>query len=347
MSRMGYCRYCSLHTRKENSMKKCLIALFLLFSTVALAKTWEVNLRSCDGYGGFWFPNHNWTDKGEPWIKPLSQGESLEKYRETGVFFNYLYPTVDCPLDSFDPDFDSDWCVESNLNNHFDVRFTPTSSDNADLIKDSIYYFIGCSGKSHCDRDLLVEEVADANFVLNARGIVSFFSPKDDSIDWTFVGPPGIANVDTVNWESVGFAVPALDDFWRYGYSSKNGLYFVYKKNSDRFEFYALCNWDVLFVSDKLPIYLPDKKTRGYHALQCEFQDDGTLNFEKLPDVKTIPEDFCLTQSIPAIHLSRFKQKNNYVYRPFYKANGTPAKKNSSSIIIKNKQSKLQLKGEH
>jgi hypothetical protein len=334
-------------------MKKCLIALFLLFSTVALAKTWEVNLRSCDGYGGFWFPNHNWTDKGEPWIKPLSQGESLEKYRETGVFFNYLYPTVDCPLDSFDPDFDSDWCVESNLNNHFDVRFTPTSSDNVGLIKDSIFYFIGCSGKKNCDKDLSLDVVTDAVFVSNVRGFVSYFFPKGDSVNWDFFVPyvpPIIAEAKTntvVNRDSIGYTILAFDDFWGKEYSSKNGMYFVYKKISDKFEYYALCNWDVLLFPGQPHPYFFDDGNRRVRALQCEFQDDGTLNFDKLPDVKTIPEDFCSTQFIPTIRLSRFKQRNNYGNQSFYKVNGTPAFKNASNIIIKSKQSILQLKGEH
>ena len=73
-------------------MKKILIALFLLFGVVAFAKTWEANLRSCDGYWGFWFPNHNWTDKGEPWIKHFQEGKTLEDYNETGFSFNSEIP---------------------------------------------------------------------------------------------------------------------------------------------------------------------------------------------------------------------------------------------------------------
>ena len=85
----------------------------------------------------------------------------------------------------------------------------------------------------------------------------------------------------------------------------------------------------------------------GYYsyAIQCEFQDDGTLNFDKLPDAKMVPKNFCSTQSIPFIRSTRFKQKNNFMSLPIYKVNGTPATKGSSNIVIQNKQPKLYLKG--
>lgn len=282
-------------------MKKCLIALFLFFSTVALAKTWEVNLRSCDGYGGFWFPNHNWMDKGESWIKPFMKGESLEDYKETGISFNYEEPKVYCSLSDL---------VCPDVVNPFGMRWTPIPFDKGNYSKDSIYFFmINCGGDSavayDCKKNQSLEEFSVDDFTL------------EDIYKY---------NLD----ESLFFD---LRDVYNYLY----GIFFIYKKYDEKFEYNALCNIK----------WIPLNMGNYSYGIQCEFQDDGTLNFEKLPDVKTIPEDFCLTQSIPAIHLSRFKQKNNYVYRPFYKANGTPAKKNSSSIIIKNKQSKLQLKGEY
>ena len=329
-------------------MKKCLIVLILLFSTVALSKTWEAEWMACSANEGFWFPNHNWTDKGEPWIKPLLIGDSLENYNETGIFFSYLYPTVDCSLN---PEFDAVLCEEFNMDNDFDVRYTPTSSGKAGLIKDSIFYFIGCSGKKNCDKDLSLDVVTDAVFVSNVRGFVSYFFPKGDSVNWDFFVPyvpPEIAETKTntvVNRDSVGYTILAFDDFFGKRYSSKNGMYFVYKKISDKFEYYALCNWDALLFYVEPHPYLFDDGKRRYGALQCEFQDDGTLNFDKIPDAKAIPENFCSTQSIPSNRRYYFKQKDELASFPFYKVNGVPATKNSSNIVIQNKQPKLRLKG--
>lgn len=127
----------SHHTRKEISMKKCLIALFLLFGTVAFAKTWEANLRSCDGYGGFWFPNHNWTDKGEPWIKPFMKGKILEDYNEMGLSFNYDEPEGVCTPPP---------CL--TVENPIGLTYTPPASGKTMLLMDSVYFF-----ETNCEND--------------------------------------------------------------------------------------------------------------------------------------------------------------------------------------------------
>ena len=263
-------------------MKKCLIVLFLFFSTVALAKTWEANLQSCDGYGGFWFPNHNWTDKGEPWIKPFMDGESLENYKETGISFNYDLPGWSCKTNN---------CPA--LYNPFLVKWSSISSDKSGLHTDSIYFFV-------------------ENYKCEYSTIESF------SID-DFALKVNNGDENCFSLES-------------YYYDNLLGAYFVYKKYSDKFEYNALCQMKFYTVHYS-------------YEIQCEFQDDGTLNFYKLPDVKTIPEDFCSTQSIPSIRWNRFGYKNGFTDLPFYKVNGTPATKNSSNIVIQNKQPKLWLKG--
>lgn len=336
-------------------MKKMAI-LLLCLSAILWAKTWETDWMACSANEGFWFPNHNWTDKGEPWIKPLLIGDSLENYNETGIFFSYRHPTVDCLLNP-NPEFDIDLCEEYNMNNDFDVRYTPTSSDKAGLIKDSIFYFIGCSGRKKCDKDLSLDVVTDAVFVSNVRGLVSYFFPKGDSVNWDFFvpyippnpyAPPKNAETKTnnvVNRDSIGYPILAFDDFFGKRYSSKNGMYFVYKKISDKFEYYALCNWDVLLSSGEPHPYFFDDGIRRIRALQCEFQDDGTLNFDKIPNAKAIPENFCSTQSIPSNRRYYFKQKNELANFPFYKVNGIPTTKNSSNIVIQNKQPMLRLKG--
>ena len=276
-------------------MKKCLIALFLLFSTVVLAKTWEANLRSCDGYGGFWFPNHNWIDKGEPWIKPFVNGAYLGDYKEFGISFNYethgkresCYYTVE---------------------NIFGMEWTPFSSDKMTQSKDSVFFFMAnCRMDSTyvCERNMSLENFSINDFALN--------------------------DLEKYNLGNNQFFY--LNEF----YSRLTGLYFIYKKNSDKFEYNALCN----MVTQKLGC---DES----FAIQCEFQDDGTLNFDKIPDAKMVPEDFCSTLSIPSVRLNHLNQKNDGANVPLYKVNGSLASDGSSNTVIQNKkQPRLQLKGKH
>ncbi len=273
-------------------MKKCLITLFLLFSTVALAKTWEANLQSCDGYGGFWFPNHNWTDKGDPWIKPFLNGESLGDYKEYGLSFNYQNgpKRTDCNL---------------TVDNVFGMEWTPIISDKMNESRDSVYLFMpNCRRDSTyvCERKLSLESLLISDFEL--------------------------LDLDKYNLDNSHFFN------LRSSYDFFTGMYFIYRKNSGSFEYNALCNMVTLQLG-----------CDESYAIQCEFQDDGTLNFDKLPDAKTIPEDFCSTQSIPSVRWNRFKQKNILMNELFYRANGTPATKGSSNIIIQNNQPKLHLKG--
>ena len=90
-------------------------------------------------------------------------------------------------------------------------------------------------------------------------------------------------------------------------------------------------------------LYLND--VGDFYEVQCEFQDDGTLNFDKLPDVKNIPENFCSTHSIIINRSTRFKQKRNFANQLLYTVNGTPVFKGSSNIVIQSKRPMLQLKG--
>ena len=279
-------------------MKKCLIALFLLFSTVALAKTWEANLRICEGYGGFWFPNHNWTDKGEPWIKPFMNGELLEDYKETGISFNYDEPKGYCSRSDL---------VCPTVENLLGMKWTPIPLDKSNYPKDSIYFF-----QANCGEDsAIVHDCAN-------RQLLEKFSADD------FV----LEEIDKYNLDE-----PHFFDL-RNVYNYLKGMFFIYKKYSEKFEYNALCNM----------ITLKLERNESFE-IQCEFQDDGTQNFDKIPDAKTVPEDFCTTQSIPSIRSSGFKQKNDFMNLPFYKVNGVPATKGSSNIVIQNKQPKLRLKG--
>ena len=133
-------------------MKKYFIVLFLLFETVAFAKTWEENLGRCDGYWGFWFPNHNWTDKGEPWIKPFQEGNTLEDYNETGFSFNSKFPPGgNCDL---------------NVERPFGMVWKSISMDKVD----SVYLFeVNCewNGSAYvCDKELSLENLLIEDFYL-------------------------------------------------------------------------------------------------------------------------------------------------------------------------------------
>ena len=282
-------------------MKKILIMVFLLFGEAAFAKNWGANLRSCDRYGGFWFPNHNWTDKGEPWIKPLMKGNVLEDYMETGISFNYDEPKGYCSQSDL---------VCPTVENPLGMRWTPIPLDKRNYPKDSIYFF-----KANCG-----EDSAMVHDCVNRQSLEKF------SVDDFVLG-----EIDKYNLDEPHFF--DLRDVYNY----LTGMFFIYKKYSEKFEYNALCNMITLKLD----------RDESFE-IQCEFQDDGTLNFDKIPDVKTIPENFCSTQSIsPAFHTDRLKQKNNVANQPLYKANGTPTCKGSSNIIIQNKQPILQLKGEY
>lgn len=280
-------------------MKKYFIVLFLLFETVAFAKTWEENLGRCDGYWGFWFPNHNWTDKGEPWIKPFQEGNTLEDYNETGFSFNSKFPPGgNCDL---------------NVERPFGMVWKSISMDKVD----SVYLFeVNCewNGSAYvCDKELSLENLLIEDFYLLKK--------NDDKY-----------NLNYHNFYDL-YHFYEYHSYDSYGYLT--GLYFIYKKYSENFEYNALCNMLMNYMGC------------GYYsyAIQCEFQDDGTLNFDKLPDAKMVPENFCSMQPISSIRRNGFKQKKDFANFSFYKVNGTPDAKGSSNIVIRKKQSKLQLKG--
>lgn len=277
---------------QERRLKMKNIALLLLcLSAVLWGKTWEANLRSCDGYGGFWFPNHDWTDKGEPWIKPFVESKHLEDYGEMGISFDFFKQSY---LTAYNP---------------FEMWWTPNQSKKVNNPIDSVYFFVTNCGVDStqsyvCDKYLSLENLSmdDFDLIISKSYEQELDSPHEFS----------------------------LDDFYNY----ETGMYFVYKKYSDKFEYSALCNMTRYEKGD------------GYsYEIQCEFQDDGSLNFKKIPDAKTVPEDFCSTQSISTKRWNSFKQKKDFANQLLYNVNGSPASKNSSNIVIQNKQPMFQLKG--
>ena len=139
-------------------MRKFIIVLLLLLCTTVFAKTWEANLEWCgEEYGGFWFPDHKWTDKGEPWIKSFINGEELYDYKDFGISFNFESPYI---------------CVGCEMLNPFDIRYLALSKDSAVLMEDSIYFFIACDKKEkyeNCDKKLSIENLTIDDFALAKR----------------------------------------------------------------------------------------------------------------------------------------------------------------------------------
>jgi hypothetical protein len=101
----------------------------------------------------------------------------------------------------------------------------------------------------------------------------------------------------------------------------RKSLFFLYKKDSS---YYALCQIggpvDCLFY------------------LSCQFQDDGTTNFEKIPDVQGV--DFACPTSLPrpARRIpARLRESVPYL------VNGARSRGGASSVIIRNGQPEVKL----
>ena len=282
-------------------MKNLFIALLFVLSTVAFSKTWEANLEMCsvdnvEDVVGFWFPNHNWTDKGEPWIKPYKFGEDVWDYDENVISFNFEA---------------SYYCEGCDWENPFNIRYT-LPSDGETFDNDTVYFFMDClynsSGRKVGREELSLEDVLNRKF-MSAEIFIECST-------------------------NVGFSHD-IDGFYNKcndGYYWTTGIYFIYKKYSDKFEYNALCNIR--------------KMVFPFYDIQCVFQDDGTLNFEKIPDVRTIPNDSCEIKLTHSSKLTVPHLKSIFANTLMFKINGTPATKNSSNIVIQNKQPVLQLKGE-
>lgn len=101
-------------------------------------------------------------------------------------------------------------------------------------------------------------------------------------------------------------------------------LFMVYKKDSS---YYALC-------------LLGDFPSTCDFYLSCQFQDDGTTNFESIPNVeKIIFPAGCLVSIKP-----NQRSSINLPESIPYQINGSRSRDNASSIVIQNGQPKLKLK---
>ena len=105
-------------------------------------------------------------------------------------------------------------------------------------------------------------------------------------------------------------------------WQGRKSLFFLYKKD---LSYYALCQ-----VGGPVGCLF---------YLSCQFQDDGTTNFEKIPDVEGVPFYGCPTslprpaRRIPA----RFQESVPYL------VNGSRSRGGASSVIIRNGQPEVKL----
>lgn len=85
-----------------------------------------------------------------------------------------------------------------------------------------------------------------------------------------------------------------------------------------------------------------------YYQIGCIYRNDGSLNFDSLPDPMKLNriEDCPESGGSSLQPMIRGLKKQNELEQ-LYKVNGTPVSKGSSNIVFQNKQSKLQLKGKH
>lgn len=83
-----------------------------------------------------------------------------------------------------------------------------------------------------------------------------------------------------------------------------------------------------------------------YYQIGCIYRNDGSLNFDSLPDPMKLNriEDCPESGGSSLQPMIRGLKKQNELEQ-LYKVNGTPVSKGSSNIVFQNKQPKLQLKG--
>ena len=105
--------------------------------------------------------------------------------------------------------------------------------------------------------------------------------------------------------------------------SLRRSLFLLYRKDSS---YYALC----------LLGYSP---MNCDYYLSCQFQDDGTTNFEKIPDVEGIEFHGCATSLPKSSRRTSARLQESVPYL----VNGTRSRGGTSSVIIRNGQPELKL----
>ena len=165
-----------------------------------------------------------------------------------------------------------------------------------------------------------------------------------------------------VDWEYGKYTFKDYMLFFEYAESNRDSLWIssFYENNVidtieiKRFKLLTDSKWN----GAAIPAYFSFLYKRGeYNAfcyvkpseddcivmVSCEYQDDGTFIFDKVPQIHY--DSLKCKDFMNLIKMERAPKQGKNRFCP-YKVNGIPASKNSSNIVIQNKkQPKLKLKG--
>ena len=117
---------------------------------------------------------------------------------------------------------------------------------------------------------------------------------------------------------------PLLDERVKHvSWPERKSLFFLYKKDSS---YYALCQIGTLLEDCQF-------------YLSCQFQDDGTTNFEKVPDAEDIEFRGCPVSLPQSSRRTPARLQESVPYL----VNGTRSRGGASSVIIRNGQPEVKL----
>ena len=159
-------------------------------------------------------------------------------------------------------------------------------------------------------------------------------------------------NLDSLNSELKKGNPLSLDDFKKMEFDSLHTKYVVSATYHDEIEYekqvFRNGSFYILYQNDQLKSAFCGITSRiCYFQIGCFYQDGGALTFDSVPDPsKLVVSDDCLDGGGSSLQpmVRNLKKQNDW--DKSYKVNGVPAIRNSSNIVIrKNKQPKLQLKG--
>src|SRR5574344_573270 len=117
---------------------------------------------------------------------------------------------------------------------------------------------------------------------------------------------------------------PLLDERVKHvSWPERKSLFFLYKKDSS---YYALCQIGTLLEDCQF-------------YLSCQFQDDGTTNFEKVPDAEDIEFRGCPVSLPQSSRRTPARLQESVPYL----VNGTRSRGGASSVVIQNGQPEAKL----
>jgi len=171
---------------------------------------------------------------------------------------------------------------------------------------------------------------------------------QKDSV-WVLVNS---ADSDSLNFELKKGNALSLEKFKKLEFDSSHVQYRIdssnpleldidIQKDSSHFYYYVLYQ-----TENSIATLCGIVNAVCYYQIGCIYRNDGSLNFDSLPDPMKLNriEDCPESGGSSLQPMIRGLKKQNELEQ-LYKVNGTPVSKGSSNIVFQNKQSKLQLKG--